>query len=355
MSDHERWSRLVDRYLAGESSPEELAEFSQLLRHDASLRTYLANVQRWCRDADSPTLSPLRVERALARVQQELGLVGVEGGSRDLQVRRVVRTSGKGWRRASIAAAVVVGLGVAMWAGGPGIALLRSARNQTSIFATSVGHRSRITLPDGSHAVLAPATRLSYSASATGPRKVTLVGEAFFDVVHLPHREFSVKAGRAIATDIGTAFDVRAYPTDSGARISVTEGHVSLVNTASAARSSDSIGAGDIAMLSGDGVTHIDRSQDVRAATGWTTGRLVFAHARLSTVVTDLGRWYGLHLLIGDSVIANEHVTLTLTTEPAEEAVAVLCRVAGASCQTRSDGSIQLATLRADRRTRANH
>jgi ferric-dicitrate binding protein FerR (iron transport regulator) len=155
--------------------------------------------------------------------------------------------------------------------------------------------------------------------------------------------------------DIGTAFDIRAYPTDSGARVSVTEGRVALVNTRSAQRSTDSLGAGDVALLSDHGTTHIERGRDLRAYTGWTTGRLVFAHARLSTVVTDLARWYGLHLSIGDSALANEHVTLTLTTEPGEEAVAVLCGVAGASCQSRSDGSILLAPLRASHRTRVNH
>ena len=61
-----------------------------------------------------------------------------------------------------------------------------------------------------------------------GTREVELEGEAYFAVVHDAARPFAVRAHGAVATDVGTAFDVRAYPEDAGARIAVTEGAVAV-------------------------------------------------------------------------------------------------------------------------------
>jgi ferric-dicitrate binding protein FerR (iron transport regulator) len=61
----------------------------------------------------------------------------------------------------------------------------------------------------------------------TSTREVFLEGQAFLRVRHDSTRPFVVNAGGTRAIDLGTAFEVRAYPNE-GVRVAVTEGVVEV-------------------------------------------------------------------------------------------------------------------------------
>ncbi len=98
--------------------------------------------------------------------------------------------------------------------------------------ATIAGQRTVVPLPDSSVAILGPASTLRYAFNR-GARDVVLDGMAEFRVVHDTSRRFTVRAGKAVVTDIGTEFVVRAYDSDSAVRVAVASGVVSFASATS--------------------------------------------------------------------------------------------------------------------------
>src|SRR5262249_28611179 len=102
MSNQERWTLLIDRYLSGECSPEERAELQHLLDVDAEFKAHVTALRVWSRLVETAPLSPVQVDQALARVQSAL--------RRPAPIRRSAAPYLK-------AAAIIAGVGVGLWVG----------------------------------------------------------------------------------------------------------------------------------------------------------------------------------------------------------------------------------------------
>ena len=89
-----------------------------------------------------------------------------------------------------------------------------SSKEITSQIDTRRGSKLKIRLPDGTMVWLNANSHLDYKASefANENREVTLVGEAFFDVVKNEKLPFVIHTGAINITVKGTAFNVKAYP-----------------------------------------------------------------------------------------------------------------------------------------------
>lgn len=94
-------------------------------------------------------------------------------------------------------------------------------------FATSHGETRTAALSDGSHVQLAGQTRIAVHITPWSRHVVLERGEAFFDVAHEKERSFTVDAGGATVSVLGTAFDIDRV--DDGTRvIQVYRGLVSV-------------------------------------------------------------------------------------------------------------------------------
>ena len=200
-------------------------------------------------------------------------------------------------------------------------------------FETPVGRGDTVQLADGSTVVLAPASRLVVGeAYGEQQRSVTLEGVAWFDVQDGgPH--FTVLAGDALVTDLGTSFTVRADPAQP-VSVTVTEGRVRLaLNTGT--DSGVILRAGQSGVLAG-GVARV-QDRDDQNALAWTRGRLVFADAPFPQVAAELRRWYGVRLVAADSALAVRHLTSEFQGEPLEAVIAVVALALDARVVTRGD------------------
>ena len=84
-------------------------------------------------------------------------------------------------------------------------------------------------LPDGSLAVLSAGSRLRHPAAfADDTRRVTLEGEALFQVVHDARKPFQVLSGNLGVQVLGTCFTLSDYPEAPTARVVLTEGSVAV-------------------------------------------------------------------------------------------------------------------------------
>jgi transmembrane sensor len=174
------------------------------------------------------------------------------------------------------AAAVAAAAGVGMF--GPMAALYAD-------YATSIGERRQVALPDGSIAFLNTATALSVDYSDAYRRLVLHGGEAQFEVAKDAARPFIVTARNAETRAVGTIFTVccREAETD----VTVSEGTVEVqVGTREAVR----LDAGQRLSYTAAGA-RAPEAIDADAATAWRRGKLIFNRRPLQEVVTELERY----------------------------------------------------------------
>jgi transmembrane sensor len=285
----------------------------------ASIRLLLAS------DSSAPKWDHDRMwAKVLTAVGDERARAGGADAAAPAPVRPPVRAptiaaQERGWkftsRLGAVAAAALV-LAAALY-GGLGERALRAFGSDHD-YVTRRGEQAAIQLDDGTRITLAPESRLRIRAAYGHPdRAVELEGEAAFEVVHDAAHQFSVHAGRAMLTDIGTRFDLRAYGTDSIVRVAVAEGEVMLdayrAGTMAADRSASSNGLrvprGALARLDVDGSLRSSSIANAADYFAWTTGRLVFDRQPLRDVLATIARWSDADLRVSDASLGAELVT----------------------------------------------
>src|SRR5688572_8298430 len=84
-------------------------------------------------------------------------------------------------------------------------------------------------LPDGSTVLLNEGSKLEYPITFSGDtREVFLQGEGYFDIQHNPSKPFVVKTANVTTTVLGTAFNVKAFPSEKHITVTVTRGKVKV-------------------------------------------------------------------------------------------------------------------------------
>jgi len=347
---------LIARYLSGESTPAESA-LVRAWAADPAHRSELDALQRaW--NNSLPLERMIDVDGAWRNVSTAMrrGMSDTSGDGRAEPMLRLERSqpaaqhpawrggrphvlrptlergarAGRATRVAGLAAAaalVVATSAVALRGGWPLASSSRTAMARTTRdFVAGQGQRALIDLADGTHIVLAPATRLHVSlpVGARGTRELTLDGEAMFTVAHDAARPFVVHSRYGTTVDIGTSFGVRAYA-DEPYRVVVRDGRVALGE-----RGEPVLVAGDVAARDVSGAMHITHSADAAGLLDWTNGRLTFQHTRFVDLVPELERWYGVRIRIATPELRDRVVTGQLDTESRAEAMDALGRTLGA-------------------------
>ncbi len=343
------WNSL-DLYFSGEASPEEVAMVERadpkLIRH-AHLLWDASGV------VVTPSAAPGSIasaawKRELARLDADADVVGsnVHDASKPTRVLRVLAGRRAPWQHnrfwTILAAAAVVFVAV-----GVGRVLIqrhRASENAVAVtpaprvYATQRAQRAQVRLGDGSTVTLAPESRLEVPhdfGAPRGSRIVTLVGQAYFDVVHDATQPFTVRSGNAVVRDIGTRFDVRAYGDVAERDLKVVVAEGAVVLKAAAAKDTLLLHAADAGELTRAGVLRVRRGVDVASRLAWLEGRLEFDDVPLQQVVQDLMRWYDVDIAVNDAALARYLITKSIAHERASDALNAIARVIGARVERR--------------------
>ena len=336
MTDELDWTRAA-KYLAGEGSANERADFEAWVSEDAARTEQLSSLEK---AFNSSTLPPVDVGAAWQSVSARMEERAPRPGERD-EKRSFARASGPRliplrkrpaayWAIPALAAAGLLAFFVPeMWRSGSSH---RAGTNDFRRIATATGERRSFALGDGISVILGPSTSLEVEQMIAGRRTLRLSGEAYFTVAHDPHRQLSVRTASAIINDIGTAFNVRAVAGMARTEVSVVDGVVAL-RSADAAKSSPALElrAGNTGSVEGSGAPTLSPASQSVDALAWTRGELIFRDTRLSEVALELHRWYGLQTTIADSSMAARTLSAQFKGEPAETVLTVIARTLGIS------------------------
>src|SRR5690606_24844160 len=120
--------------------------------------------------------------------------------------------------------------------------------------------------------------------------RVSLSGEAFFEVESDSLRPLGVVANGTVTTAVGTSFNINGKSTD-GIRISLLTGKVKV--KATAASDGAFLDPGQELRYGMDGEKTSVNGFNSGDVTAWRDGRIVFNDASLGEVVKTLEEWYG--------------------------------------------------------------
>jgi transmembrane sensor len=315
---------LMFRYCGNECTSEERERFERWLAANARNREFFdAVVLGAGRAVDAPPVAPPRAP-VLRLPFNALSRRG--SASRTMQWRA-------GLAAAVIAAAIVLAYRTGLL---DRIPLGHQSAVAERTITTHPGERAQINLADGSRIMLASESTVRYPVDLSGPRReVTLSGEAVFIVAHNASRPFLIRANGAMVKDIGTTFDVRAYPGETHVRVVVVEGSVDL-GGAEAAGQTKRLRRGDLARRDSHGAIDI-RVVDPSRYVAWTEGRLLFDEAPMREVAAQLARWYGTPVIIADSVLSTRDFTGSFNGEPLRDVLAVIAAAVHARVDWHAD------------------
>ncbi|CDF80184.1 FecR protein [Formosa agariphila KMM 3901] len=154
-----------------------------------------------------------------------------------------------------------------------------------------IGGIYKLILPDGSKVWLNSNSTLKYpEVFNTSERRVTLEGEAYFEVVK-NKGEFIVSTEKQDITVLGTEFNVSAYKKDDFFSSTLVEGKIEL---SSDDTNSVVLSPGQRGYLKFDNFKRVYVSEvDVRNYSTWKDGIFYFENEDLATILKRAGRWYG--------------------------------------------------------------
>lgn len=187
------------------------------------------------------------------------------------------------------------------------------------VYATDVGERSTVSLPDGSTVELNTDTELVVDYSGNS-RNITLHrGEAYFDVVQDETRPFVVEAGHGAIRAVGTGFVVRMKSADVVA-VTVTEGIVEVTPDVRAPAGISKLAAARVLptpKLHKGQRAEYDRQvtrievippNELERTHAWRRGLLIFDGQSLEEVIREVSRYTDTRLIISDAELGQVRI-----------------------------------------------
>ena len=157
-----------------------------------------------------------------------------------------------------------------------------------------------IQLPDSTIVYLNVESTLSYDSQNfnTDKRRVTLVGEAFFEVKKDPEKPFQVDGGELLTTVRGTSFDVKAYPEVKENVVSVRDGIVEVAEKEKGQLLATLVHNQQVSWDTQKNAGHTEQV-DWKQAGGWIDGKnLVLNYTGLEEIVLKFRNYYGMELTV---------------------------------------------------------
>jgi ferric-dicitrate binding protein FerR (iron transport regulator) len=204
---------IMAKVLQGEASTAEQAELDQWLAADASHQDIYAQMKALWSEADdvqdTPTFDTGAAwNKVAARIDFQ---------QQDVQERKGRVIAIPGWLRYSSAVAAILVVALLIW----------KPFNSSDIRLAAADKNLRLVLPDQSVIMLRKGSTITYpKAFGSNERRVSLTGEAFFEVTHNEQQPFIVDAQSVAVKVLGTSFDVMC--SEQTADVSVATGKVQV-------------------------------------------------------------------------------------------------------------------------------
>lgn len=307
---------LIGKYLAHEASPEEVAFVRTWVEENETNRKRFEQIRTIFDKAASVKNIPhfdtdAAWNKLRAKIQHE---------SRDNV--RTLRPDPVNliWR---VAASLLLVAGIGYFA----MVAMRDSNAYKPVEFATKSETLADTLPEGTRVFLNKTTQLAYSFDKKEKKHVVnLKGEAYFKINHEENKTFIVQAEEVYIKDIGTAFNVKAYPNQNTIEVAVEEGEVIIYT--------DSISG--ISILAGQKGIYNKITKTFSAdkpepnVISYKTKQFTFNDSNLEQVVSELNSIYEKRIVISDH-LKKCRLTVSFQNEDIDEIALVIAETLGLS------------------------
>jgi len=316
---------LLGRFFSGEATEAEKAtvnDWRLLSKENEAEFTLLENM--WNTQADPAPLS-FDTEAAWKKVDAS---ITVATGKRKI-IKMPAREVWIG-----IAASVILLLGIWYIVG-----TNRANHRQRVVAEVDV---KRVSLNDGSIVYLRKGATLMYPAKFDkDERKVSLFGEAFFEVTHDASKPFVVEAETTEIQVVGTSFTINA--TNDSVELVVKTGKVNFTPVGDTGKKMMVV-AGEGAVCAGGSISKKAFADPNFNA--WQTRQLIFQRTPLSQVVAALNDYYGVNIVFKKedaTQLSAADFTDTFNDQPVDAVLEELARITTYNVKKTSDGNYEIS------------
>ena len=201
------------------------------------------------------------------------------------------------------------------------------AVSQLVTVSSQAGTITRLTLPDGRKVCLNAGSSISYPNFFDGnSRKVSMTGEAYFEVVKNKKLPMVVSAGNVDLKVYGTSFNVNAFPFEDFVNVTLVEGSVSLSSPSGNFNGKNEffIEPGQTVTFNEESKKLIVKNEDTFYYTAWKDGLLVFKDNTFATVLKQLSRKFNIDIELKDHTLSLIPLDATFRDENINEILMLL-------------------------------
>ena len=182
-------------------------------------------------------------------------------------------------------------------------------------FEAPKGEKSKIVLADGSLVWLNSQTILKYNAFH--PRKVTVEGEAYFEVEKDTKHPFEVTTASGMKIRVtGTKFNLRSYSDEPYVETTLDEGGVILSNNS---HEMATLKPGQQAKYDIKNNELVVENVSTEIYSLWRNNELRFTAISFQELVPRIERWYGVSIKLDPKIGGRDLFTMTIKTESLHE------------------------------------
>lgn len=315
---------LIGKYLAGEASRAEVAFVDQWLLQSKDNQSYFDHLNTIFTQASLVKHhQQFDTDAAWARMKNSLS------GTEARTVNFPTRTGNSSvWWKVAAGITLISLIGIFAYR-----STVHDVATDTPFIVDAQNTAVADTLPDGSSVFLNKATKLTYSYDREKKEHVIkLKGEAYFDVHHEEDKNLVLDIDGVFIRDIGTSFNVKAYPESNTIEVVVEEGEIRFYTSTDSG-----------VYLKAHGKAVFDKTTrkftldmpDVNALS-YKTRQFNFDNSDLMAVVQQLNAVYDKEIVL-DKRMEHCRLTVAFNNESLDEIAAVIAETLGGTVSISSD------------------
>jgi len=316
---------LIGLAITGQASAAEIAELNAWIAESEQHQQYYLQMESLFVNADSTESQQnfdtdaawLKIKSAIKPESKVVELKPKSGGS-------------SVWKYLAAASVVVAIVAIVLFSG----------NGKTVEFAMNSGDAVlRDTLPGGVVASLNKQSKLTIEHNEKkGKTHAQLSGQAHFEIVHDPSREFIVETQDVFIRDIGTVFSVLSHPGNDSITVIVTEGEVSFYKENNSGITVTAGEAGIYHKPTGKfSKLNIEADEKLENAAGFADKNFKFRNASMSKVLERINEAYGSDLRLDAETMGRCRITVSFNNEELSTIINVIAETMGWTVSRQGD------------------
>lgn len=304
---------LLRRFLTGEMTPAEKQVLSDWFKSDLSRGELDGFVRSKWEEAANGTIHEDLKERMFQRIQSRIITdTGVRSKNKVFSFRNVIRYV------AVILLVVGTGFGSHLYTRH----VLRDVSTKDYLVCADKAQKASLVLPDGTKVWLNSDSEIKYTSMyGEKERRISLDGQAYFEVAKDSLRRFIVQAGDLAVEALGTSFDVKAYHEDNLAVVTLFQGKVKA-----STRKEETFLLPDqsVTYNKEEGHLRMEMLSDASSTCLWRNNELSFRDVPLSEIATLLNRMYNIQVQFKTESVKHLRFTGVITNNSLENIIELI-------------------------------